>query len=274
MRRKAFMGIVLASALLGAWSQGLAGESDQALMQEMGMKFVGVEGGTFQMGNTFGDDSKGKAIAHSITLDAFLISTTEVTFAQYDRFTAATGREKLDDEGWGRGNRPVIHVDWDEAVAFCAWLSKEAGHEFRLPTEAEWEYAAREAGRKVRFGNGRDIADPAEINFNSSKEFVKAFSRAGEYRQQTVPVASFQPNALGLYDMSGNVWEWCSDWYEKNYYRTGPEVNPQGGATGTYRVVRGGSWKHKPTSSSGRAMLTPDSAEFGKQVGFRVARSN
>jgi len=94
----------------------------------------------------------------------------------------------------------------------------------------------------VRFGNGRDIITSVTANFDASASYKKSYSEVGEYRQKTVPVGSFPANALGLCDMSGNVWEWCSDWYDANYYKNSPRKNPQGSGSGTYRVLRGGSW--------------------------------
>ncbi|MEO6760364.1 MAG: SUMF1/EgtB/PvdO family nonheme iron enzyme, partial [Saprospiraceae bacterium] len=224
-----------------------------------------VKGGTFIMGDLFGD---GQETKHVVTLSDFYIGKTEVTFADFDAFCTATGRAKPDDAGWGRGEHPVINVDWYDAVEYCNWLSQQQKRTpaytinksrqsatgdsrnlailcnykasgYRLPTEAEWEYAAREGGEKVRFGTGKDQADPTLINFHpGSKSY---FSVTGEYRQKTVEAGSLSsPNALGLHDMSGNVWEWCGDWYSD--YSVGPQTNPIGPAQGWFRVLRGGGW--------------------------------
>ncbi|HDQ45386.1 MAG TPA: hypothetical protein ENN17_07825, partial [bacterium] len=211
-----------------------------------------IEGGTFQMGDTFGEGHSDEKPVHSVTVRSFYLAQTEVTFDEYDAFCTATKRKKPSDSGWGRGRRPVIHVTWFDAVEFCNWKSRQEGltpcyqrsgdnvawdrnaNGYRLPTEAEWEYAAREGGRKVRFGNGKDIADPAEINFNGSAQYKKSFSVAGVYRRKTMPVGSFSPNRLGLYDMSGNVWEWCWDWYGS--YGGGAQSDPAGPSSGRCRV--------------------------------------
>ncbi|NUO02952.1 MAG: formylglycine-generating enzyme family protein, partial [Saprospiraceae bacterium] len=143
---------------------------------------------------------------------------------------------------------------------------------YRLPTEAEWEYAARGGGKAVLFGNGKNIIDPKEINFNGSADYKKSYSVAGEYRQKTVPVGSLNsPNALGLHDMSGNVWEWCSDWY--GAYPAGSQTNPTGPASGSYRVFRGGSWYVYPRYCrvAYRFGGTPDYRY--SSVGFRLART-
>ncbi|HEX9933773.1 MAG TPA: SUMF1/EgtB/PvdO family nonheme iron enzyme, partial [bacterium] len=143
---------------------------------------------------------------------------------------------------------------------------------YRLPTEAEWEYAAREGGRNVRFGNGKDIADPSEINFDARADFKRLYSVVGVYRHKTTPVASFPPNSLGLYDMSGNVWEWCSDWYDANYYSSSPDTNPRGPNSGSERVLRGGSWSCGPgdVQCSDRGRYDPGTWDVNH--GFRVAK--
>ena len=123
----------------------------------------------------------------------------------------------------------------------------------------------------MRFGNGKDIADPAEINFIGSSSYKEPYSIAGVYRQKTTPVGSFPANALGLYDMSGNVYEWCSDWY--GAYSSGNQTNPAGPVSGSYRVVRGGSWSHDPQYCrvADRSYGTPG-VRFNA-IGFRLART-
>ena len=190
-------------------------------------EFVAVEGGTFQMGSNSGYNEKP---VHSVTVSDFNISKTEVTFEQYDAFCDAIGRDKPDDEGWGRGNRPVIYVDWQDAFDYCEWMSKTTGKTYRLPTEAEWEYAAR-GGSKSKgytYSGGNNLYAVAWYDNNS--------------RDKTHPVAQKQPNELGLYDMSGNVYEWCSDWYGD--YSSSPQTDPQGSNSEEYRVLRGGGWLH------------------------------
>jgi predicted metalloprotease with PDZ domain len=249
---------------------------DMSDISELGIDLILVPGGTFEMGDTFGDDSDERIdrFAHrrTVTLETFYIGATEVTFAQYDVFCDMTGRVKPDDAGWGRDNRPVINVNWDDAQEFCEWLSTQSGDTYRLPTGAEWEYAARERGRKVRFGNGKDVADPNEINFNGSPDEKTVNSIVGVYRAQTVPVASFDPNALGLYDMAGNVWEWCQDWYAVEYYGTfAATYNPRGANIGEYRVMRGRSWSNSMLSGVYLGRYTPEGSD--NRIGFRVART-
>ena len=181
--------------------------------------------------------------AHKVYLDGFWISKYEVTFAQYDRFCEETGREKPDDEGWGRGNRPVINVSWNDALAYTKWLSQKTGLPFRLPTEAEWEKACRGTdGRRYPWGNHSPYYNGKwYANFEAYDDW---FRRGEDGYEYTAPVGSYPEGAspYGLLDMAGNVWEWVADWYDKHYYSKSPYRNPKGPATGSNRVVRGGCW--------------------------------
>lgn len=205
------------------------------------IEWINIQGGTFQMGDTFGEGDSDEKPVHTVTVSNFYLSKYEVTVAQYRAFCNAKGRSMPQAPSWGwQEDHPIVNVSWNDAKSYCDWAG------CRLPTEAEWEYAAREGGRQVRFGNGKDIADPSEINFDGSAQYKQTYSITGVYRAQTTPAGSFQPNSLGLYDMSGNVWEWCQDWYGENYYSSSPSTNPQGPDTGSSRVLRGGSWFSSP----------------------------
>jgi formylglycine-generating enzyme required for sulfatase activity len=222
----------------------------------LGMEFVWVEGGCYEMGcgswtDSCDDDEKP---VHTVCVDGFWMGKYEVTFAQYDRFCEETGRSKPGYSGWGTGDRPVIHVTWHDAKAFAAWLSRKTGRNFRLPTEAEWEYAARSRGRKVKYawGNGdpyikgrkaANIADESVKRKYSDWTIWEGYDDGYVY---TSPVGSFAPNDLGLYDMSGNVWEWCEDIYSGKAYRYHSRNNPIYKGKGLYRVIRGGSWYSGP----------------------------
>ena len=245
-----------------------------------------IPAGTFDMGDVMLDkESTNELPIHRVTLDAFCLGQHAVTFAEYDAFCEATGREKPDDHGWGRGKHPVINVSWYDAVYYCNWRNRVEGFEqvyadnaltpnwniqgYRLPTEAEWEYAAREGGKRLRFGNGKNTADPGTINFDGSARDKKSYSIAGEYLGETVEVGSLPPNALGLYEMSGNVCEWCWDWYG-NYPPT-TQSNPKGPDRGSFRVHRGSSW----SDFADRCRVTyrcyehPVNRRFN--LGFRIA---
>ena len=166
---------------------------------------------------------------------------------------------------------PVEEVSWDDVQVFLQKLNARTGGRYRLPTEAEWEYAAGggNIASRTRFGNGQNVLDPAQANFDGSAGYKKPYSIAGAYRKKTVRVGSFAPNGLGLYDLSGNVNEWCSDyWY--NAYSAGSQTNPTGPSSGTYRVSRGGSWRYEPLycRSAVRDSGTPVSGYI--HIGFRI----
>ena len=170
---------------------------------------------------------------HEVRLPSFALSSHEVTFAEYDRFVAATGRDRPDDRGWGRGRRPVIDVSWEDAAAFADWLSGETGEAYRLPSEAEWEYAAR-AGATTSYGWGPFIG-------HNRANCEGCGSRWDASR--TAPVGSFAANPWGLHDMHGNVWEWVADCRHADYRGapTDGSAWTRGGDCGL-RMLRGGSW--------------------------------
>ena len=185
----------------------------------LNMKMIYVEGGTFSMGSTDGDSDERPV--HSVTLDSYYIAETEVTQAQW---RAVMGTDPSNYKG---DNRPVDNVSWDDAMEFCKKLSELTGKKYTLPTEAQWEYAAR-GGNKSKhytYSGSNNIGDVAWYSNNSD---------------QTLAVKSKQPNELGLYDMSGNVWEWCLDWYGS--YSSSSQTNPTGPESVSFRVLRGGSW--------------------------------
>ncbi|MCB9291113.1 MAG: SUMF1/EgtB/PvdO family nonheme iron enzyme [Lewinellaceae bacterium] len=226
---------------------------------------VFVEGGSFDMGEG--------GYAHEVTVTDFYIGAYLVTFDEYDAFCEATKRDKPDDMGWGRAKRPVINVNWYDAVEYCNWLSRlEERQEvytgdyyyitanweangYRLPTEAEWEYAARggQQSKNYQYAGSDELAE------------------VGWYRQnsyaQTHPVGEKKSNELDLYDLSGNVWEWCWDWYAEGYPREGHD--PKGPRFGSLRVVRGGSCifdaKHCRTAT--RTTFGPKDRNY---LGFRL----
>ena len=241
-----------------------------------------VAGGTFQMGDQFGDGHDDEKPVHSVTLSDFYLGTTEVTFAEYDLFCASTSREQANDSGWGRGRRPVINVSWLDAVAYCNWRSKEelltpvytisgtnvsanwSANGYRLPSEAEWEYAARSGGRKEKWSG---TSSESDLTAYANKSGIE------DGYEYTAPVGSFRPNDLGLSDMSGNVWEWCWDWKDSAYYGKSAKRNPKGPSSGFRRVIRGGGWFSG--SRSCRAAFRSNRAPESRYnyFGFRLARS-
>ena len=194
---------------------------------------VAVQGGTFTMGATSeqgGDASDGEKPAHSVTLSSYYIGQTEVT---QELWQAVMGSNPSRFEG---SNRPVECVSWDDCQEFLSRLNRITGEHFRLPTEAEWEFATRGGSRSrgYKYSGSDNIYDVAWFDKNS---YDKG-SSSPDYG--THAVATKLPNELGLYDMSGNVWEWCSDWYGS--YSSSAQSNPTGPSSGSFRVIRGGSW--------------------------------
>lgn len=218
-----------------------------------------IPGGTLLMGSTTGQ--KDEQPVHEVRIRSFWMSATEVTFEQYDAFCEATRREKPDDEGWGRGMLPVVNVSHEDAVAFCTWLSGQTGDRIRLPTEAEWEFAARSGGgESLPYAGGASLFEVAWFAGNSEEQSHAARTR--------------RPNALGLFDMTGNVSEWCADWYSAEYYRQSPPENPVGPVTGSNRVIRGGSWRTtEPQALRVTARAAAPSEVWSPAVGFRITRA-
>jgi formylglycine-generating enzyme required for sulfatase activity len=237
----------------------------------------------------------------------FYLGAYHVTRGQFRQFVADTGYETEAERGDKKGaygwnpdrkefgfnkkyswqntgfeqtdEHPVVNVSWDDAMAFCKWLSRKEGITYRLPTEAEWEYACR-AGTTTRYYSGDDPETLAKVG-NVADAAAKAKFPAWNYTIKasdgyvfTSPVGSFQPNAFGLYDMHGNACQWCADWYGEKYYDASPADDPTGPDSGHYRVLRGGSWNYRSciTRSAYRDWIAPD-YRYGNS-GFRVARTH
>jgi formylglycine-generating enzyme required for sulfatase activity len=217
---------------------------------DLGIRWIEVEAGTFTMG--LGD------AAVEVTIHRFMISATEVTFDQYDAFCDATKKPKPDDNGWGRGTRPVIKVSYDDAVEFCEWLSKETGYTIRLPNEAEWEYAAQGGHLSKGYihsgGNNKD-----EVSWNEDNS-----------ENQTHPVGTKKPNELGIYDMSGNLWEWCADWPDTN--KDGSPTDRQKSGDGAKRPLRGDSFDNPGTGSGFRISVRLEKDARHYNIGFRIVK--
>jgi formylglycine-generating enzyme required for sulfatase activity len=203
----------------------------------------------------------------------FAIGRYEVTFAEYDRFAEATGREKPKDEGWGRGQRPVINVSWHDAVAYTDWLSAQTGHHYRLPTEAEWEYAARaETATAYHWGDNPDqgcqYANGAGLEIKNIYQSWTVMQCNDNYLY-TAPVGNYKTNYFGLYDMVGNVLEWTCSAFGKVYDLT---QRCQVKQNHRFFVARGGSWSDEPGNlkMADRYKAAPNSKEYF--LGFRVVR--
>ncbi len=222
---------------------------------ETNMEFIPVTGGCYQMGDTFGDGSSDEKPAHEVCVDDYYIGKFEVTQGQW-RTIRGNNPSSFSDCG---DNCPVEEVSWNDIQDYIRILNQRTGKTYRLPTEAEWEYAARSGGKSEKYSGGNDLDSVAWYESNAGS--------------QTHPVGQKQPNGLGIYDMSGNVWEWCQDWYDENYYKSNPKDNPQGPSSGSVRVLRGGSWGYHATYSRAafRSWFTPDLRSYN--VGFRLART-
>jgi formylglycine-generating enzyme len=204
--------------------------------------FVLIKGGTFMMGSPESEvDRSSDETLHEVKLSDFAICRYAVTvgeYLDYARQKKIKYDSKMENERY-----PAVHVSWDDAVAYCEWLSEKlGGGEYRLPTEAEWEYACR-AGTTTPFNTGENLTT-AQANYNGNSPY-RNYPK-GVYRRKIVSVDSFQPNGFGLYNMHGNVWEWCLDWYSDTYYeecrKQGGVENPKAPESGLRRVLRGGCW--------------------------------
>ncbi len=204
---------------------------------------VTVPAGSFVMGSPASEPLRvaDEGPLRKVTVASFAIGQHEVTFAQWDACVAAGGcPAQAKDQGWGRGDRPVIHIEFERAERFVAWLSRVTGQRYRLPSEAEWEYAAR-AGTTTPFGLGERI-EPAIVNMAGG--FTYNGSKPGIDRQRTVPVGSLPANAWGLHEMHGNVLEWAADCWHEDYQGAPKDARPwlKGCTQPDRHVLRGGSW--------------------------------
>lgn len=233
-------------------------------------EMVVIPGGTFLMGSPKNEPERydDEGPQHEVRVPRFALGICAVTFAEYDHFREATGREKPEDQGWGRASRPVTNVSWEEANSYCEWLSRETGCAYRLPSEAEWEYACR-AGTTTPFWWGGTIT-PAQANYDGTVAYNDG--ETGEYRGQTVPVRSFDPNPFGLYQIHGNVDEWVHDDWHRNY-----EGAPTDGSAwlggDRAKVLRGGSWGFIPKYLRSAFRYWDNSVNRSNGIGFRVSRT-
>lgn len=254
-------------------------QSEEVTSTNLGVEFVFVRGGTFLMGDlwdvTYSEDEKP---IHTVTLSDFWMSRYEITNYQFCVFLNERGNVVEGGKPWldvedpdclirRQGRRfspkrgfwyhPVIETTWYGAMAFAEWLG------CRLPTEAEWEYAARVEGRDIMFPHGRMLThDDANFAGKGGKDVY----------DWTSPIGKFPSNLLGLFDMAGNVWERCQDWYDEDYYRIDSITNPAGPDSGQYRTMRGGAWSYSQINcrTTIRGINRPD--EANDTIGFRIVR--
>jgi formylglycine-generating enzyme required for sulfatase activity len=255
---------------------------------------VRIPAGEFVMGSDDGDEDERPA--HTVHLDEYSVGVQPVTHRQYARFVRDTGyrppavyelplivtnggrdRERLfrrlgAQYVWPdsqpppeRLDHPVTLVRWEDAAAYCKWLAELAGRPIRLPSEAEWEKAARGGLERCRYPWGNEL-DPLRANFLTDPSLKMTHG--------TTPARAFSPNGYGLYDVVGNVWEWVADWYASDTYQSAPERNPRGPADGRLRLLRGGGWPVsdiRMLTCTHRHEVPPDTYSYS--IGFRIACS-
>jgi len=239
-------------------------------------EMVVIPAGSFLMGSPLDEPERAEdeGPQHHVTIPVpFAIGKYAVTFAEYDHFCEATKREKPADEGWGRGRQPVINVSWRDAKAYCEWLSRDTGQPYRLPSEAEWEYACR-AGTTTPFSFGWTIS-PNQVNCDGNSVYGEG--EKGLHRQMTVTVGDLHANPWDLHEMHGNVWEWVEDIWHTSYLYAPADgsawTEGQGIDSGSRRVIRGGSWSGGPRvcRSAYRNWYGP--GKCNRWLGFRLART-
>ena len=311
-----WMTVTAAMATCLSSAEQATAQADKQLSNSIGMKMVLIPAGTFQMGTRLTPEQVhqrypgGKVeyyegeTQHQVKLTKpFYIAVHEVTVGQFRKFVEAEGykteaerdgeggygfdtetKERFQDSKYSWRNpgfeqddkHPVVNVSWNDAVAFCRWLSRVEGLEYRLPTEAEWEYSCR-AGSSREYTFGDDAEQLVGFGNVADASLKTMFSNATTVRSNdgsifTTRVGSFRSNEFGLYDMHGNVFEWCSDWYGD--HSTSSVVDPVGPVTGSLRVVRGGSWGNEAASCRSANRLRDDPSYRNGVSGFRVALSS
>ncbi len=282
-----------------------AAPHEKRITNSIGMELVLIPPGKFMMGSPASDheaDAHEKPQHEVEITKAFYLGKYEVTHGQFLKFVKETGyRTEAEKDGKGgdgydaktnslkgwstkyswrdpgfdqTDDHPVVNVTWKDAVAFCDWLSQKEGKKYRLPTEAEWEYSCR-AGTQSRYCTGDDSESVASVgNFadaSAKRKFLHWTTiRSDDGHVFNAPVGSFKPNGFGLYDMHGNVWEWCRDRYNESYYEFSPKHDPQGPKAGTLHVIRGGSHRYTPGRCRSADRTKGDSAVRYNDLGFRV----
>lgn len=256
-----------------------------------------VKGGCFDMGDAFGDGDRDERPVHEVCVDDFYIGKYEVTVGEFKKFVEETGYKTEAEKGNGcatwienrwiykpdrtwfnpgfpqSDKHPVVCVSWNDAMEYIKWKNKSENRNYRLPTEAEWEYAARDRGKKYKYswGNGEpagNIADKTAKKKFRDWTILEGYDDGYVY---TAPVGSFKPNDAGLHDMTGNAWEWVYDWYEPDYYSKGIKNNPKGPETGRLKIARGGAWINFPWFLRTTLRDTNEPDDRSDIMGFRIA---
>jgi formylglycine-generating enzyme required for sulfatase activity len=227
-----------------------------------GPTMIQVPGGKFRMGGPSSIISPDETPRHEVTVPSFMVSVYEITFAEYYRFAQATGRKKPPSNGWDIKTHPVVEVSWDDALAYTRWLSQQTGKRYRLPSEAEWEYAAR-AGTTASFWWGTKPGSNNAHCFDCKSDYSTS---------KPAKVGTYEPNPFGLYDTAGNVYEWVHDCYHRNYNDAPTDGSVWEGGDCDVRVVRGGAYRSPANSMrvENRETFKSDKGQYN--VGIRVAR--
>lgn len=255
-------------------------EAGQWIEPLTGMAFIHIPAGSFLMGSPDSEagryDDEGPV--HEVTLDGFSLGQYPVTNAQYRKWKPDHDSGEHKGHTFNGDHQPVVNVSWEDAAAYAEWMSQKAGRNFRLPSEAEWEYACRAGTRTARFwGDNPDEAckyanvldQTTQKTFNVDQETEIHKCDCGY--AVTSPVGSFQPNAWGLYDMIGNIWEWCQDIYASDCYSKHAKKNPIYASGGSYRVLRGGSWYDVPRRARCARRYNRSPSDRDDGIGFRLA---
>ena len=259
-----------ASGIAGAGGNAVAGDARRQPGEvfrdcEDCPEMVVVPGGRFRMGCVSGQDCEDTELpVHEVQVRSFALSKYEVLFEEYDRFADATGRRRPSDAGWGRGGQPVMNVSWEDVTAYAEWLSAQTGATYRLPSEAEWEYAAR-AGTTTAYSWGADVGQ--------NRANCRGCGSRWDF-EQTAPAGSFAPNAWGLHDMHGNVVEWVADCWHDSYARapTDGSAWTRGGDCGR-RMFRGGVWLNDARFLRSAYRSWTGAGTRLEFVGFRLSRT-
>lgn len=241
--------------------------SDSLNTGEQGPELVVIPAGRFVMGDSVGRGNHNERPTRQVDIKKpFAIGRYEITFADWQRYSDATGKPMPDNEGWGLSpKRPVIHISWHQAQAYAQWLSQSSGHRYRLPTEAEWEYAAR-GGSTSYYWWGEQLDSPE----NQPRAHCRGCGTSRLIQYKTAMAGQFAANPFGLYDTAGNVWEWTASSFSVPF--DGSEQRAAGLMDTSPRVVRGGAWNSGPgyLSSSQRDLKQPQHKDYA--LGLRVVR--